>query len=143
MAVLSLLLCEVLSSCSKWGLLSSCASYVVASLIGEHRLYGMQASVVVALGLSNCCSWALEHRVSSCGAWAYLLCGMWDLRKSGTEPRSPALAGRFFTTEPPRNLPSNFDFDDKVNVAVIVMPTKISGSNIVTLVHLGHCNKIS
>ena len=67
---------------------------------------------------------------------------MWDLRKSEIEPRSPALAGRFFTTEPPRKLPSNFDFDDKVNVAVTVMPTKIV-EVIVTLVHLGHCNKIS
>ena len=26
---------------------------------------------------------------------------MWDLPKSGIEPVSPALAGRFFTTEPP------------------------------------------
>ena len=52
------------------------------------------------------------------------------------------MAGRFFTTEPPRKLPSNFDFDDKVNVAVTVMPTKIV-EVVVTLVHLGHCNKIS
>ena len=28
-----------------------------------------------------------------------LLCGMWNLPRSGTEPMSPALAGRFFTTE--------------------------------------------
>ena len=27
--------------------------------------------------------------------------GMWDLPGSGIEPVSPALAGRFFTTEPP------------------------------------------
>ena len=26
---------------------------------------------------------------------------MWDLSGSGIEPGSPALAGRFFTTEPP------------------------------------------
>ena len=31
---------------------------------------GMQASVVVARGLSNCGSQALEHRLSSCGARA-------------------------------------------------------------------------
>ena len=31
---------------------------------------GEQASVVVACGLSRCCSWALERRLSSCGAWA-------------------------------------------------------------------------
>ena len=27
--------------------------------------------------------------------------GMWDLSRSGIEPMSPALAGGFFTTEPP------------------------------------------
>ena len=27
--------------------------------------------------------------------------GMWDLPGSGVEPASPALAGRFFATEPP------------------------------------------
>ena len=37
----------------------------------------------------------------SCGAWASLLHGTWDLPGSGIEPVSPALAGGFFTTEPP------------------------------------------
>ena len=50
-------------------------------------------SVVVA-------SWALEHVFSSCGAWALLLQGLWDLPRSRIEPRSSALAGRFFATEP-------------------------------------------
>ena len=35
-----------------------------------------------------------------CGAWVQLLRGMWDLPRSGIEPVSPAMAGRFFTTEP-------------------------------------------
>ena len=43
----------------------------------------------------------LEHRLSRCGTQAKLLCGMWDLPGSGIEPVSPALVGRFFTTEPP------------------------------------------
>ena len=30
-----------------------------------------------------------------------MLCGMWDLSRSEIEPVSPALAGGFFTTEPP------------------------------------------
>ena len=30
-----------------------------------------------------------------------MLHGMWDLPGSGIEPMSPALAGGFFTTEPP------------------------------------------
>ena len=42
-----------------------------ASLAGEHRLQGAQASVVAALGLSSCGSRALECAgFSSCGAWA-------------------------------------------------------------------------
>ena len=39
--------------------------------------------------------------LSSCGVWAYLLHGMRALPGPGVEPVSPALAGRFFTTEPP------------------------------------------
>ena len=44
---------------------------------------------------------ALEHRLNSCGPWAELHCGAWDLPGPGIEPASPALAGGFFTTEPP------------------------------------------
>ena len=43
-----------------------------------------------------------QHRLNSCGAWAQLLCHMQDLSGQEIEPMSPALAGRFFTTEPPR-----------------------------------------
>ena len=39
---------------------------------------------------------AQKHRLSSCGAWSGLLCGMWDLPRSGIEPISLALAGGFF-----------------------------------------------
>ena len=42
----------------------------VASPVVEHRLQGVQTSVVVAHGLRNYSSWALGHRLSSCGAWA-------------------------------------------------------------------------
>ena len=52
-------------------------------------------------GLSCCGTWSLEHRLSNCGTPASLLPGMWDLQGSGIEPESPALAGEFFTTEPP------------------------------------------
>ena len=58
-------------------------------------------SVVVACGLSSCGLRALERRLSSCGARAYLLCGMWDLPGPGLEPVSPALTGGFLTTVPP------------------------------------------
>jgi len=81
----------------------------VASLIAEYRLQGVQTSVAVARGLGSCSSQALEHRFRSCGARAYLLCGMWDLFRPGIKPVSPELAGRFFITEPPRK-PNFFSF---------------------------------
>ena len=54
-----------------------------------------------ALGCPGFGSWgsqALEHRLSSCGSWAYLLLGTWDLPGSGVGPMSPVLAGRFLST---------------------------------------------
>ena len=39
-----------------------------------------------------------------CGKRVLLPCGMWNLPRSGIEPESPALAGRFFTTDPPGKL---------------------------------------
>ena len=36
----------------------------------EDRLWDMRASVVATCGLSSCSSWALEHRLSSCGSRA-------------------------------------------------------------------------
>ena len=62
---------------------------------------GALASVVVARGLSSCGLRALKHRLSSCGARAQLLHGMWDLPGPGVEPVAPALAGGFLTTAPP------------------------------------------
>ena len=76
------------------GILTAVASFTVVL-----RLQGRRALVVVAHGLSSCGSWALEHRLS-CGAQAWLLCSMLDLPGPGIEPMSPALTGRFFTTEP-------------------------------------------
>ena len=78
-----------------------------ASHCGGFSYYGaqalsVQASVVAARGLSSCCSRALECRLSSCGAQAQLLHSMWDLPGPGIKPMSPALAGGFLTTAPPR-----------------------------------------
>ena len=63
------------------------------------------------MGFNNCgtqAQWlsspALGHRLKSCGAQAQLLYSIWDLPGSGIEPVSPALAGEFFTTEPPGKL---------------------------------------
>ena len=81
--------------CAAWA--SHCSGF---SCHGAQAV-GTRASVVVACGLSSCGSQALEHRLSSCGTWAQLLCGMWDLPGPGLEPVSPALAGGFLITAPP------------------------------------------
>ena len=71
------------------------------SLVAEHGLWGARASVVAAHSSVVCTSWALQHRLSSCGPQAKLPCGMWDLPGAGIEPMTPTLAGGLFTTEPP------------------------------------------
>ena len=85
MAVLGLHLCpRAFSSCSKRGPLFIAVRgplTIAASLVAEHRLQ--------------------TRRLSSCGAWAHLLRGMWDPPRPGLEPVSPALAGRFSPTAPP------------------------------------------
>ena len=48
---------------------------------------------------------------SSCGSWAELLCGMWNLPGRGIESVSPALAGEFLTTGPPGNSKDLFLFN--------------------------------
>ena len=82
------------SSCGKWGPLFITVRgplTIAASLVAEHRLQ--------------------MRRLSSCGSRAQLLCGMWDLPRPGLEPVSPALAGGFSTTAPPRKPPLiHFEF---------------------------------
>ena len=52
-------------------------------------------------GFSSYGSWALELGLSSWGAQASLLWGMWYLPWPGIEPMTPALAGRLLTTGTP------------------------------------------
>ena len=66
----------------------------------------LQSTDSRCVGFSSCGTWALERRLRSCGARAELLHGMWDLPGPGLEPVSPALAGGFLTTVPPRKPPS-------------------------------------
>ena len=70
------------SSFSEWRLLSSCAW----ASVPEHGLYGMLASVVVAL-------WLI----------CPLACGIFLDQKSN--PSSPAFTGRFLTPGPPGKSP--------------------------------------
>ena len=81
-------------------------SLAAASREATHRC-GEQAS---HCGGFSCCgaqalggraSAVVAHGPSSCGEWAQLLRGMWDLPGPGLEPVSPALAGGFLTTAPP------------------------------------------
>ena len=91
------------SSCSERGLLfiAVCTLLIAVACCGARAL-GTWASVVVPHRLSSCGSWALERRLSSYGAQAYLLCSMWDLPRPRIKPVSPVLAGGFLTTAPPR-----------------------------------------
>ena len=60
-----------------------------------------EARALRRVSFSSCGSWALELRLSSCGARAWLLRSMWDLPSPRIEPMSPALADGFFIAEPP------------------------------------------
>ena len=103
----SSLLCGFFSSRGEQGPLSSCSAQAFHCC--GFSCCRAWALVVAARGHSSCASQTLEHRLSSCGALGFQLpCRVWDLRRSGIEPLSPALAGGLFTTEPPGNLPSGF-----------------------------------
>ena len=105
LAVLGLRCCtRVFSSCSERGLFFVAVRgllIAVASLVVEHQLQTRGLQQLWLAGFSSCGLQALERRLSSCGAQAQLLCGMWDLPRPGLEPASPALAGRLSTTAPP------------------------------------------
>ena len=87
---------RLLSSCGMWA--SHCNGF---SCCGAGSL-GHTASVAVVHGLSSCSSQALEHRLSTCGTWAWLCCGIWDSSRIRDQTCvCPTLAGGFSTTEPP------------------------------------------
>ena len=85
LAVLGLRFCvQAFSSCGERGPLFIAVRRpltLAASPVAEHRLQ--------------------TRRLSSCGSWAQLLHGMWDLPGPRHKPVSPALAGGFPTTAPP------------------------------------------
>ena len=61
----------------------------------------LQRRALGRAGFSSCSPRALEHRPGSCGPRTQLFCGMWDSPTPGFVSLSLALAGEFFTTEPP------------------------------------------
>jgi len=91
-------------------------------------IYGCAGSSLL-LGLFSGCSqgWPL----SSCGPWVWLLHSMWDLPRPGIEHMSPALTGRFFTTEPPGKPPKgrqNENHNLRTLTKLITWTTALSNS---------------
>ena len=83
------------------------------AVLGLHAARGLSLVVVSGAYPSLRCAdfslrwllllWSTGSRqagLSSCGAGAQLLCGMWDLPVPGIKPMTPALAGGFLTTAP-------------------------------------------
>ena len=101
LAVLGLHCCmQAFSGYSDWGIL--CCGLQAYHCGGLSCCRGQ----VLGTGLSSLSSWALEHTgFRSCGPLAKMLFGMWDLPRLGLQPLSPALADRFLTTAPPREVP--------------------------------------
>ena len=79
-----------------------------SSLVAAGGLLVVAASLAARAigykGFSSCNPWAPGHRLRSCGTRAQLPRRTWDLPAPGTSPVSLALAGGFFTTEPPGKL---------------------------------------
>ena len=102
LAVLGLRFCaRAFSSCGKRGPLFIAVRgplTVAASLVAEHSLQTRRL------------------RLSSCGSRAQSLRGMWDLPRPGLEPVSPALAGRFSTTAPPRKPYMRFIIGNQIRI---------------------------
>ena len=48
----------------------------VAPLVVEQGVQSCGPSEAAACGFSGCGSWALEHRLGSCGTWTFVLCSM-------------------------------------------------------------------
>ena len=74
--------------------------YYFLNLFWLRRVFVAVRGLLIAVA-----SLVVERRLSSCGARAQLLRGMWDLPGSGIEAVSPALAGGFSTTVPPGKPP--------------------------------------
>ena len=96
--------------CCAWSLLRQAGATPRCGARASHRsgssrcgaqAPGVQASVVVARGLSSYGLRAPERRLSRCGARTQLLRGMWDPPGPGLQRVSPALAGGLPTTAPP------------------------------------------
>ena len=89
-----------------WVFVAACGLFlvVVSGGYSSLRCAGFSLKWFLLLqstGSRHAGSVVVAHGLSSCGSWALLLHGMWDLPRPGLEPMSPALAGGFLTTAPP------------------------------------------
>ena len=97
-----------------------CTLIVVSSLVQKHRPQEMPcASVAVAHGLSSCSSKGSRSYVQQ--LWLLGLFALWHAPRPGIKPLSPALAGEFFTTEPPEK-PQSISYDQH-----FCMPVEFTG----------------
>ena len=62
------------------------------------RGFSLQSMGSGYTAFSSCSLWAPDCGLRSCGSWAMLPLGMWDLPRPGTEPVSPVMTGGFLTT---------------------------------------------
>ena len=92
-------MCWVFSVARAFSLVTASWGY---SLVVACGLLTVMASLVAAHIVVT--SWVVEHRFSNGGTRAQLLHYMWDLPQPGIKPVSSALAGGFFTSEPPKKL---------------------------------------
>ena len=112
-----------LRCCKGFSLLAASTGYSLVGCMGfSLRWLLLWRTGFRHAGLSGCSTGAQQLqfpgskiRLSSCGAWAYLLGSMWDLPGSGIEPMTPALAAGFLSTEPPGKPQSNI-FNMEANI---------------------------
>ena len=89
-------ICACLRLCTRVSLhLHLCVSVCLQICV---HLFFLNPSTCISIVVT---SLVVEHRLHSCGVQAWIFPSLWDIRRPGIEPASPALAGGFFPTEPP------------------------------------------
>ena len=89
-------ICACLRLCTRVSLhLHLCVSVCLQICV---HLFFLNPSTCISIVVT---SLVVEYRLHSCGAQAWIFPSLWDIRRPGIEPASPALAGGFFPAEPP------------------------------------------
>ena len=87
------------------------------------RLLTAASSLVAEHGLQGA-------GLSTCGKWASLPLGVWNLPGSGIEPMSPALAGGVLTTGPPGKSQDDGEVYVKMSVSLLFWCCDSDGSGV-------------